>query len=235
VEIASNDGYLLQYFVKKNISVVGVEPAANVAKVAIEKGIPTVVKFFGRETARQLVDERGKADVVLGNNVLAHVPGLNDFVGGMKILLASKGVITMEFPHLIRLIEENQFDTIYHEHFSYFSFSTVAEVFRAHDLTLFDVDEIPTHGGSLRIYAKHSDDNSACRRVETARRDMGYPQNRSLFVFCKESCGYQKKYLAISHQGKGERENDRRIWRSGKREYPPKLLWNPKRFHRLYR
>ena len=213
VEIASNDGYLLQYFVKKNISVVGVEPAANVAKVAIEKGIPTVVKFFGRETARQLVDERGKADVVLGNNVLAHVPGLNDFVGGMKILLASKGVITMEFPHLIRLIEENQFDTIYHEHFSYFSFSTVAEVFRAHDLTLFDVDEIPTHGGSLRIYAKHSDDNTkqiTARVEELKRREetWGIHRIEAYLCFAKRVAATKRSILRFLIRAK---ENGRMI------------------------
>jgi SAM-dependent methyltransferase len=155
VELASNDGYLLQYFVQKGIPVLGVEPAANVAQAAIKKGIPTVVKFFGTETAQELSAERGKADLLLGNNVLAHVPDLNDFVAGMKILLKPEGVITMEFPHLIRLMDENQFDTIYQEHFSYFSFSTVEKVFAAHGLTLFDVEELPTHGGSLRIYARH--------------------------------------------------------------------------------
>ena len=160
VELASNDGYLLQYFVHRKVPVLGVEPAANVAKVAVEKGIPSVVKFFGRETARQLSTEGHKADLLLGNNVLAHVPDLNDFVGGMQILLKPNGVITMEFPHLVRLIEENQFDTIYHEHFSYFSFSTVEKVFAAHGLTLFDVDELPTHGGSLRIYGRHINDTS---------------------------------------------------------------------------
>ncbi len=158
VEIASNDGYLLQYFVQKKLPVLGVEPAANIAKVAMDKGIPTVVKFFGQNTARQLSAENHKADLLLGNNVLAQVPDLNDFVAGMKILLKPSGIITMEFPHLVRLIGENQFDTIYHEHFSYFSFTTVERVFAAHGLTLFDVDELPTHGGSLRIYGRHADD-----------------------------------------------------------------------------
>ena len=157
VEIASNDGYLLQYFKERDVPVLGIEPAANVAKVALQKGIPTLVEFFGRETASSLVDESA-ADLLIGNNVLAHVPDLNDFVGGMKILLAPGGVITMEFPHLLRLVEQNQFDTIYHEHFSYFSFSTAARVFEAHGLRLFDVDELPTHGGSLRISGCHSDD-----------------------------------------------------------------------------
>jgi SAM-dependent methyltransferase len=161
IELASNDGYLLQYFVEKGIPVLGVEPAANVAQTAIKKGIPTVVKFFGTKTARELSAERGKADLLLGNNVLAHVPDLNDFVAGMKLLLKPEGVITMEFPHVMRLMEENQFDTIYHEHFSYFSFATVEKVFPAHGLTIFDVEELPTHGGSLRIYARHSENAEA--------------------------------------------------------------------------
>ncbi len=160
VEIASNDGYLLQYFKEKGIPVLGVEPAENVAKVAQEAGIPSIVKFFGTRTAEELAEEGNKADLLLGNNVLAHVPALNDFVKGMKILLKSGGVITMEFPHLMKLMEENQFDTIYHEHFSYFSFIAAEKIFAKHGLTLFDVEEIPTHGGSLRIYACHSEDSS---------------------------------------------------------------------------
>jgi SAM-dependent methyltransferase len=159
VEIASNDGYLLQYFKERGVPVLGIEPAANVAKVALENDIPTLVEFFGVETAKQ-VSADAKADLLLGNNVLAHVPDLNDFVGGMKILLKPGGVITMEFPHLMRLIDDNQWDTIYHEHFSYFSFTTVSKVFEAHGLRLFDVEELPTHGGSLRIYGCHDDDES---------------------------------------------------------------------------
>ena len=139
VEIASNDGYLLQWFLKKGIPVLGVEPAGNVAAAAREKGIPSEVLFFGTETARQLAKQYGKADLLLGNNVLAHVPDINDFVAGMKIMLAEGGVITMEFPHLQRLIEENQFDTIYHEHFSYLSFVAVNRIFSHHGITLFDV------------------------------------------------------------------------------------------------
>ena len=160
VEIASNDGYLLQHFIKKNIPVLGIEPAANVAQEAIQKGIPTVVKFFGEKTACELLSENKQADLIIGNNVLAHVPDLNDLVQGMKILLNPRGVITMEFPHLMRLIAENQFDTIYHEHFSYFSFLTAQSIFATHGLILFDVEELPTHGGSLRIYARHEEDNS---------------------------------------------------------------------------
>jgi SAM-dependent methyltransferase len=160
VELASNDGYLLQYFLQWRVPVLGIEPAKNVAKIAIDKGIPSVTEFFGAELARRLVAEGRKADLLLGNNVLAHVPDINDFVAGMKILLKPQGVVTMEFPHLVRLIEENQFDTIYHEHFSYLSFTTVTEIFEAHGFTLFDVEELPTHGGSLRIYACHKEDRA---------------------------------------------------------------------------
>jgi 2-polyprenyl-3-methyl-5-hydroxy-6-metoxy-1,4-benzoquinol methylase len=178
VEIASNDGYLLQFFHDRQIPVLGIEPAANVAKVALQKGIPTLVEFFGRETASSLAAESA-ADLLLGNNVLAHVPDLNDFVAGMKILLKPGGVITMEFPHLMRLIEDNQWDTIYHEHFSYFSFLTVGRVFEAHGLRLFDVEELPTHGGSLRIYGAHADDpqkseSEAARELREREREAGY-------------------------------------------------------------
>jgi SAM-dependent methyltransferase len=159
VELASNDGYLLQYFHERQIPVLGIEPAANVAKVALQKGIPTLVEFFGVETAHTLVPQ-SQADLLIGNNVLAHVPDINDFVAGMRILLKPGGVITMEFPHLMRLVEENQFDTIYHEHFSYFSFSTARRIFAAHSLRLFDVEELPTHGGSLRIFGCHADDGA---------------------------------------------------------------------------
>ena len=160
VELASNDGYLLQHFLSRGFPVLGIEPAENVAKVAIAKGIATVVRFFSTATARELVASGVKADLLLGNNVLAQVPDLNDFIAGMKLLLAPEGTITMEFPHLMRLVEGVQFDTIYHEHFSYFSLVTVERAFAAHGLTLFDVEELPTHGGSLRIYARHADNQS---------------------------------------------------------------------------
>jgi hypothetical protein len=160
IEIASNDGYLLQYFKEKNIPVLGIEPTANTAEVAIGKGIKTVIEFFGTELADRLANHWDvKADLLLGNNVLAHVPDIVDFVGGMKIILADTGVITMEFPHLMQLVDNNQFDTIYHEHFSYFSLYTVKQIFESQGLELFDVEEIPTHGGSLRIYAKHKEDD----------------------------------------------------------------------------
>jgi len=160
IELASNDGYLLQYFKQKNIPVLGVEPTANTARVAMEKGIDTVVDFFGVRLAKKLAAENKKADLLLGNNVLAHVPDIVDFVGGMKQLLKDQGVITMEFPHLMQLVDNNQFDTIYHEHFSYLSFYTVQKIFASQGLELFDVEELPTHGGSLRIYAKHAGDKS---------------------------------------------------------------------------
>lgn len=153
VEVASNDGYLLQYFVRRNVPVLGIEPAANVAKVAIEKGIPTLVKFFGTKLAGDLVSEGRSADLVLGNNVLAQVPDLNDFVEGLKILLKPEGILTLEFPHLLRLMEYNEFDTIYHEHFSYFSLLTAVNLLAAHDLQVFDVEELLSHGGSLRVFA----------------------------------------------------------------------------------
>ncbi|MDQ3639912.1 MAG: class I SAM-dependent methyltransferase [Actinomycetota bacterium] len=155
VEVGSNDGYLLQYFKARGVPVHGIEPATNVAEAARRKGIPTLSTFFGSKTASELSREL-EADLLIGNNVLAHVPDLNDFVLGLKMLLKPDGIITMEFPHLLRLLDERQFDTIYHEHFSYFSFSTVREVFAAHGLKIFDVEEIRTHGGSLRIYAAHA-------------------------------------------------------------------------------
>ncbi len=160
MEIASNDGYLLQYFKEAAIPVLGIEPAANVAKVAEEKGIPSVVKFFGVQTAQELVRSGQQADVLLGNNVLAHVPDINDFVGGMALVLKPTGVITMEFPHLLQLMKFNQFDTIYHEHFSYLSFLTVEKIFASQGLRLFDVEELSTHGGSLRIFGCHETDPS---------------------------------------------------------------------------
>jgi SAM-dependent methyltransferase len=156
VEVGSNDGYLLQYFHERGIRVLGIEPAANVAQEAIVQGIPTIVRFFGTELAAELVAESA-ADLLVANNVLAHMPDVNDFVAGMKLLLTPGGVTTMEFPHLMRLVEGNQFDTIYHEHFSYYSFSTAVRILGAHGLRVFDVEELPTHGGSLRVYACHAE------------------------------------------------------------------------------
>lgn len=160
VEIASNDGYLLQYFQRRGIPVLGVEPAANVAKAAAAKGIPTEVAFFGAATAARLKAEGRTADLMAANNVLAHVPDINDFVAGFKILLAPAGTVTFEFPHLQRLIAGNQFDTIYHEHFSYLSLLAVERILGRHGLAVFDVEELPTHGGSLRLYVRHAEDGS---------------------------------------------------------------------------
>jgi 2-polyprenyl-3-methyl-5-hydroxy-6-metoxy-1,4-benzoquinol methylase len=173
IEIASNDGYLLQYFKQSGVPALGIEPAANVAKVAQERGIATLVQFFGVRTAADLSARGVCADLLLGNNVLAHVPDLHDFVGGMKIVLKADGVITLEFPHLLRLIEENQFDTIYHEHFSYFSLLSVEKVLARHKLRIFDVEQLSTHGGSLRIFACHAEDAAkpAAARVEQLKRE----------------------------------------------------------------
>jgi SAM-dependent methyltransferase len=156
-EIASNDGYLLQHFLPLNIPVIGIEPAANVAVAARAKNVPTLVEFFGLDLAKRLVSEGREADLIIGNNVLAQVPDLNDFTAGMAHLLAPNGVITLEFPHLERLIEDNQFDTIYHEHFSYFSLVTVERLARRHRLKVFDVVQLATHGGSLRVYLSRED------------------------------------------------------------------------------
>ncbi|HEV7641648.1 MAG TPA: class I SAM-dependent methyltransferase [Gaiellaceae bacterium] len=159
VEIASNDGYLLQWFVERGVPVLGVDPTAGTAAAAEERGVPTVVEFFGRELATRLAASHAP-DLMIGNNVLAHVPDLNDFVGGFRRLLAPHGVVTFEFPHLVSLIEEGQFDTIYHEHFSYFSLLSASSVLAAHGLVVFDVEELPTHGGSLRVYARHVENDA---------------------------------------------------------------------------
>ena len=222
MEIASNDGYLLQHFVARGVPVLGIEPAANVAQAAIARGVPTTMQFFGRRTAATIAAEHGRPDVLLGNNVLAHVPDINDFVGGMKILLAPHGVITMEFPHLARLIAENQFDTIYHEHFSYLSFVTVERIFAHHGLTLFDVEELPTHGGSLRIYARHAENAAwpvtdraiALRRREidggfmTLDRYRGFDEQvkrtkRKLLSFLIDAKNRGKKIVGYGAPGKG--------------------------------
>lgn len=160
VEVASNDGYLLQYFVQRSVPVLGIEPAVNVAKVAVEKGVSTLVRFFGTQLANELVAEGRRADLILGNNVLAQVPDLNDFVEGLRLVLKPQGVLTLEFPHLLQLMQHNEFDTIYHEHFSYFSMLTTLRILESHGLKIFDVEELPTHGGSLRIYACRAEDQS---------------------------------------------------------------------------
>ncbi len=198
VELASNDGYLLQYFKERNVQVLGVEPAENVAQVAIGKNINTITKFFGSNTAQEMIGNKQSADLIIGNNVLAHVPDINDFVNGMKILLKPNGVITMEFPHLLNLIEKNQFDTIYHEHFSYLSIFIVDQIFKKHELTLFDVEEIPTHGGSIRIYAKRSENTThpiepSVNQLITREINLGinnlsiYQSYQKMIINCKRN------------------------------------------------
>lgn len=177
VEVASNDGYLLQYFVKRNVPVLGIEPASNVAKVAVEKGVPTLVRFFGTQLAEELAAEGRCADLVLGNNVLAQVPDLNDFVEGLKILLKPDGVLTLEFPHLLRLIQRNEFDTIYHEHFSYFSMISTVRILEAHGLKVFDVEELMSHGGSLRVYACRAE--SQTHDIEPKVRELIAEEQRA--------------------------------------------------------
>jgi len=209
MEIASNDGYLLQHFVAHKIPVLGIEPAANVAKVAIEKGIPSIVRFFGCKTAIDIAGEYGKPDLLLGNNVLAHVPDINDFVGGMKILLAPQGVITMEFPHLQRLMEENQFDTIYHEHFSYLSFLVVERIFAHHGLTLFDVEKLPTHGGSLRIYARHAENGALAvtERAKALRKqelDLGFGTRERYGSFGEQVVATKRRLLSFLIEAKNQ-------------------------------
>jgi 2-polyprenyl-3-methyl-5-hydroxy-6-metoxy-1,4-benzoquinol methylase len=202
VELASNDGYLLQYFVEKGIAVLGVEPAANVARAAEKKGIPTLVKFFGAQIARQMVAQGHAADLVIGNNVLAQVPDLNDFVGGIRILLKPRGVATLEFPHLGRLMEENQYDTIYHEHFSYFSLMTAEKIFAKHGLVLFDVEEIPTHGGSLRIYVRHAEDGvesvtAAVTKLREREVAMGLNRMATYDVFSEQVKASKRALLEL--------------------------------------
>lgn len=209
VEIASNDGYLLQYFIQKGIPVLGIEPAQNVAEFANQNGIPTEVFFFGKDSAQGLARRGKKADLLIGNNVLAHVPDLNDFVAGLKIVLKADGVITMEFPHLMCLMEGLQFDTIYHEHFSYFSFLTVERVFKEHGLMIFDVEEIPTHGGSLRIYVKHAEDQSRAysARIEALRQKeihAGYMDMHSYQRFEEQVASHKSKILNFLFQLKRE-------------------------------
>lgn len=209
VEIASNDGYLLQYFLARGMPVLGIEPARNVAKVANDKGIPTLIEFFGKKKASELAAKGLKADLLVGNNVLAHVPDLHDFIMGMKILLKPNGVITMEFPHLMRLMAENQFDTIYHEHFSYFSLTTVRNLFTRYQLTLFDVEELPTHGGSLRVYLRH--DHYEANPIGARVRDLlereeaaGFTRIDFYLSFQKQVEQTKRKFVDFLFQSKAE-------------------------------
>jgi len=209
VEIGSNDGYLLQYFKQHNIPVLGIEPASNTAEAAKKIGVPTDITFFDTSYAKRMMESGKLADLIIGNNVLAHNPNLNDFVNGLRIALKSNGVITMEFPHLLQLMESNQFDTIYHEHFSYFSFLTVEKVFAAHGLTLFDVEELPTHGGSLRIYARHQEDKtkSISDRVYGLKQreiDAGYADINYYLTFGEKVKATKRDILRFLIQAKEE-------------------------------
>jgi SAM-dependent methyltransferase len=202
VEIASNDGYLLQFFARRGIPVLGVEPAANIAAAAEAKGIRTLVRFFGSSTGDDMVRAGQTADLLLGNNVFAHVPDLNDFIRGMKHVLKPRGVITMEFPHLLRLMESNQFDTIYHEHHSYFSFLAAEEALRRHGIVLFDVEELRSHGGSLRIFGKHVEDGShvMTERVDAMRKreaDFGLARLEGYAAFGRQVEDTKRALLAF--------------------------------------
>jgi SAM-dependent methyltransferase len=209
VELASNDGYLLQHFVARGVPVLGIEPARNVAAAALERGVPTMTRFFGEELAAELAAEGRRADLVVANNVLAQVPDLNSFVAGIELLLKPGGVVTVEFPHLLRLMEGNQFDTIYHEHFSYFSFSTAQRVFARHGLTLFDVEELPTHGGSLRIYGRRAAEAEppAGERVErlvTRERAVGMETPAFYRSFGEQVMETKRKLLEFLIRAKRE-------------------------------
>jgi hypothetical protein len=211
IELASNDGYLLQFFHARGIPVLGVEPARNVADAAQRAGIPTLVRFFGTTTARELVARGQRADLLVANNVLAHVPELNDFVAGIKLVLAPRGLATLEFPHLLRLVEGNQFDTIYHEHFSYFSLLAVRRVFARHGLSVVDVEELTTHGGSLRLHVRHVEDGgqSVSERVErlgAAERQAGVESLAYYRAFDERVKETKRELLdfLISVKGKGQ-------------------------------
>jgi hypothetical protein len=200
VELASNDGYLLQWFVEKGIPVLGIEPAVNVAKVAKAKGVPTLTEFFGAELASKLVGEGTMADLIIGNNVLAQVPDLNSFVAGITTLLRPEGVVTIEFPHLQQLVEQNQFDTIYHEHFSYFSLVSAERIFAAHGVRIFDVNELWTHGGSLRVYACHAanerlGESAALAALRTRELEAGYADIATYSVFEERARETKRKLL----------------------------------------
>lgn len=217
IEIASNDGYLLQYFKERGIPVLGIEPTANTAAVAETKGIRSLVKFFGVATAKELAAQGTKADLLLGNNVLAHVPDLNDFVGGMPIVLKDSGVVTMEFPHLLQLMRNNQFDTIYHEHYSYLSFTTVEQVFARHGLTLFDVQELPTHGGSLRIFGRHARNAAlavtpAVAKLKQAEAQAGLTSPEAYVAFAERVKETKFKLLEFLI---GAKRQGKRVWGYG--------------------
>jgi len=207
VEVASNDGYLLKNFVEKGIPVLGIEPADNVAAVAMEKGVRTQVTFFGVDTAKALAAEGDKADLMCANNVIAHVPDLNDFVGGFQHVLKHSGTLTVEFPHLVNIVEGNHFDTIYQEHYCYHSLHTLSRVFEHHNMTVFDVEEIPTHGGSLRIYVRHTEDGSRpvsdeVKRIHALEMDKGYAALEVYQAFAERVRETKRRFLEFLIEAK---------------------------------
>ena len=207
VEVASNDGYLLKNFIERGIPVLGIEPADNVAAFAMEKGVPTQVRFFGVETAKALAAEGVQADLMCANNVIAHVPDLNDFVGGFQHVLKPSGTLTVEFPHLVNIVEGNHFDTIYQEHYCYHSLHTLSRVFEHHSMTVFDVEEIPTHGGSLRIYVRHTEDNSRpvsdeVKRIHAMEMDKGYAALEVYQAFAERVRETKRKFLEFLIEAK---------------------------------
>jgi hypothetical protein len=211
VELASNDGYLLQHFVGTGVPILGIDPAANVAAAAEERGVPTLVEFFGRATAKRLVAEGRRASLVVGNNVLAQVPDLNDFVAGVKMVLRDEGTATFEFPHLLQLLDGLQYDTIYHEHFSYFSFGTIVEILRAHGLEAYDVEELWAHGGSLRVYAQHADGPRSTREAvpsllaDEEREGLRSPERYAVFAAKVEESKRRLLDLLIELRRDGKR------------------------------
>ena len=239
IELGSNDGYLLQFFVERGIPVLGIDPAANVAKAAEQRGVPTFVKFFNVETARELAEAGTLADLVIGNNVLAQVANLNSFVEGIRVILKLRGVCTIEFPHLLKTMAGNQFDQIYHEHFSYFSALTAEKIFSAHGMRIFDVEELWTHGGSLRIYACHAGDTThpslpAVSELMLREREAGLDRLGDLCRFRRTCSRNQAQAAELSDRGKELRQIARRLRRARQGQYLAQLLRNPPRFSRLH-
>ena len=240
VELASNDGYLLQYFVERGIPCLGVEPAANVARAAEERGVATDVSFFGEAKGQSMANEGVSADLVVGNNVLAQIPDLNDFVAGIPHILAPGGTVTIEFPHVLNLLTQNQYDTIYHEHFSYFSLTSVAAVFERHGMTIFDVEEIWTHGGSLRIYARGQEDTSrpADDRVLAlyAREEAAGLLDVNTYVAFEEQVrSAKRKLLDLFIDLKSRRQTIVGYGAPGQGQHPAELLRYQDRLPRLHR
>ena len=239
IELASNDGYLLQFFVGKGFEVLGIDPAENVAKAAEKRGVRTLTRFFDLDTARELAATGITADLVAANNVLAQVPDINRFLAGLPLILRPNGVATFEFPHLLRLLEENQFDTIYHEHFSYFSLMTAERLFAAHGLRIFDVEELWTHGGSLRLYLCHEQaarpTTPAVARLIAREREAGLGDLATYAAFEQRVRATKHRLLEFLIDAKRSGQVDRRLRRAGQGQHAAELLRHPQRFSRLHR